>query len=235
MLPVRKEIDKNNSFVKHIAIHGMDALSSAGLRAAIDDESDLQALAPVGSPENQSTGRTARPDVVVAEWVGGSVKFDLLPPSWVDSQDPVPVVALTDGWSPDDALGALRSGVRGLARRADGVSMLVQVIRFVACGQSFFTPSVIDSLIGRLLERLPVGDVCAMGKLSRLTAREVEVLGLLARGQTPAAVAALLSISESTVKSHISHLLDKLDLQDRAQAVVFAFQAGFPSADSPRS
>ncbi|MGW5641700.1 helix-turn-helix domain-containing protein [Saccharopolyspora sp. NPDC003752] len=197
---------------------------------AIDGEPDLNVVGHLAAPEKSlwRLDQRLKPDVVVAE-VADPV-LDLAAVSSACGRS-VSVVALVDGWSADDVLAALRRGIRGLAVRADGLPMLVQTVRVVAGGRSFCTPSAIECVATELVRKVPVVDPDAAAKLTGLTRREREVLGLLARGKTPSAIAVLLSISDSTVKSHVSRLLDKLGLDDRAQAVILAMRAGLITED----
>lgn len=206
-------------------------MSVTGLRMAVDGEPDLNVIGYLPAPEKslRCLVRRLNPDVVVAESAGPVLDFAAVGAA---CGRPASVVALVDGWSADDVLAALCSGVRGLAVRADGLPMLVQAVRVVAGGRYFFTPSAIERVATELVRRVPVVDVDAAAKLTELTRREREVLGLLARGKTPPAIAALLSISCSTVKSHVARLLDKLGLDDRAQAVILAVRAGLTTDES---
>ena len=103
-------------------------------------------------------------------------------------------------------------------------------MRVVAAGESLLAPSVTTTLLARVLPGLghEAAPTCqgGPGPLSELTEREVEVLRLVATGRSNVEIAAVLFVSEATVKTHVSHMLAKLGLRDRVQAVVAAFEAG---------
>ena len=107
---------------------------------------------------------------------------------------------------------------------------LTHAVRVVAAGESLLAPAVTTTLLARVLPALGHEPTAAgqerAGRLSELTEREVEVLRLVATGRSNAEVASVLYVSEATVKTHVSHILAKLGLRDRVQAVVAAFEAG---------
>jgi DNA-binding NarL/FixJ family response regulator len=94
----------------------------------------------------------------------------------------------------------------------------------VAEGNALLAPSVTRRIINEFAQRIPRVDLKA--GLSSLTEREIEVMRLIAKGKTNAEIAAELFVGETTVKTHISNLFDKLDLRDRVQAVVYAYESG---------
>jgi DNA-binding NarL/FixJ family response regulator len=102
---------------------------------------------------------------------------------------------------------------------------LIAAIRVVADGDALLAPSVTRRLLERFATTLPVGDHSSEA-LAHLTARETEVLRLLAGGLSSAEIAAELVVSEATIKTHISSLLRKLGLRDRVQAVIIAYESG---------
>ncbi|MEV5707603.1 response regulator transcription factor [Actinoallomurus sp. NPDC052274] len=120
---------------------------------------------------------------------------------------------------------ALRAGAGGFLLKDVRRDELVRAVRLVAAGESLLAPSVTRRLIA---------DVVGRGKarpglrrrLDELTGREIDTLRLLAQGRSNAEIAAELLVTEHTVKTHVSNLLTKLDLRDRAQAVVFAYESG---------
>jgi DNA-binding NarL/FixJ family response regulator len=124
---------------------------------------------------------------------------------------------------------ALRAGAAGFLLKDATPEELVQAVRVVAGGNALLSPEVTTRLIARVLPSLAPQPAAASGgaaALSQLTERETEVLLLLARGYSNAEIARDLFISETTVKTHVSHVLSKLDLRDRVQAVVAAYQLG---------
>ena len=121
--------------------------------------------------------------------------------------------------------GALRAGASGFLLKDATTAELVHAVRVVAAGDALLAPSVTRRLIAdfarqRRNPRPPAGT------LDELTPRETEVLSLIARGLSNAEISGTLVISEDTTKTHIRHILAKLDLRDRAQAVVIAYETG---------
>jgi DNA-binding NarL/FixJ family response regulator len=119
---------------------------------------------------------------------------------------------------------ALRSGASGFLLKNAPPEDLIDAIRIVANGNALLAPSVTRRIISEFA-KIPSTEK-HKGKLEQLTVREVEILQLLAKGSTNAEIANTLFISEATVKTHISNTFTKLDLRDRVQAVVFAYESG---------
>jgi len=120
---------------------------------------------------------------------------------------------------------ALRAGAAGFVLKDIPPDQLVDAIRVVAAGESLLAPSVTRRLLAQVVRRLPSRRAMPP-ELSELTAREHEILLLIARGRSNAEIAAELFLSELTVKSHVSHVLGKLGLRDRVQAVILAYETG---------
>ena len=118
---------------------------------------------------------------------------------------------------------ALRAGASGFVLKDDPPEQLLAAIRTVAAGEALLSPGVTRRVIARFT-RMPHQD--APPELGDLTERELEVFRLLARGLSNAEIGQELFISETTVKTHVTHILQKLGLRDRVQAVVLAYQTG---------
>jgi DNA-binding NarL/FixJ family response regulator len=139
-----------------------------------------------------------------------------------DVIDPVKVLILTTFDLDDHVHGALRAGASGFMLKDAPPEELVHAIRVCAAGDALLAPAVTRRLIADFAARpqAPALD----GEVERLTAREREVLILMARGLSNAEIAAALVVSEATVKTHVGRVLSKLGLRDRVQAVVFAYE-----------
>ena len=118
---------------------------------------------------------------------------------------------------------ALKAGAAGFLIKTDSPERLVEAVRVVAAGESLLAPEVTRRLIDRFLAGARPGR-SAPPELEELTARELEVLKLVARGLSNAEIAQTLFVSDGTVKTHVSSVLSKLGLRDRVQAVVFAYE-----------
>ena len=121
---------------------------------------------------------------------------------------------------------ALRAGASGFLLKDAPADELVAAIRVVAAGESLLAPGVTRRVIDAFVQRAPQAVAVRDERLATLTPRELEVLGLLARGLSNLAIAERLFVSEGTTKTHVSNVLMKLGLRDRVQAVIFAYENG---------
>jgi RNA polymerase sigma factor (sigma-70 family) len=137
----------------------------------------------------------------------------------------VKVVILTTFEQDDYIFGALNAGASGFLLKRTRPEELLAAIHAVAAGDSLLSPSVTRTVIERMA-RQPVPSLVAGEQLEELTAREREVLELVARGLSNREIAEALVIEESTVKTHVKRILMKLGLRDRIQAVIFAYETG---------
>ena len=140
------------------------------------------------------------------------------------------VLVLTTFGHDEYVVEALRAGASGFLLKDATPEELTHAVRVVAAGDSLLAPAVTTTLLARVVPGLGQGPALnyhdRSGRLAELTEREVEVLRLVATGRSNIEVAASLFVSEATVKTHVSHILAKLGLRDRVQAVVVAFETG---------
>jgi DNA-binding NarL/FixJ family response regulator len=127
---------------------------------------------------------------------------------------------------------ALAAGASGFLLKDVTPEHLVAAVRLVRSGDALLAPSITRRLVERFAPR-PAGPRVPGRDLSVLTPRELEVLGLIGQGLSNAELAATLTLSEATVKTHVVRILGKLDLRDRVQAVVLAYQTGLISPTPP--
>jgi DNA-binding NarL/FixJ family response regulator len=119
---------------------------------------------------------------------------------------------------------AVRAGASGFLLKDAPREQLVTAVQTVARGEALLAPAITQRLIERFVARPPASEV--VPALRELSARELEVLQLVARGLSNAEIAAELVVGEATVKTHVARVLRKLDVRDRVQAVVFAYESG---------
>jgi DNA-binding NarL/FixJ family response regulator len=138
---------------------------------------------------------------------------------------PSRVLILTTFDLDEHVFDALAAGASGFLLKDVGRERLVEAVRTVAAGEELFAPSVLRRLVTHYVDRPPTA-MTQQPELENLTPREVEILRLIGRGLSNTEIADELVISMPTVKTHVRHLLQKLDLRDRVQAVVLAYQSG---------
>ena len=136
------------------------------------------------------------------------------------------VVILTTFDLDEYAFAAIKAGAGGFLLKDAGPAQLIEAIKAVHSGDAVVAPSTTKRLLDRFAVHLPDAEKKAVGALESLTERENEVLRLVARGMSNAEIAGRLYVSEATVKTHMGRILMKLNLRDRVQAVVFAYETG---------
>ena len=137
----------------------------------------------------------------------------------------VKVLILTTFEQDDYVFGALRAGASGFLLKRTRPEDLISAVHTIAAGDSLLSPSVTRRVVDRMAQQA-APDLVAQADLDHLTAREREVLGLIARGLSNREIAAALIVEESTAKTHVKRILMKLGLRDRVQAVIFAYETG---------
>ncbi|WP_083999421.1 response regulator [Actinomadura kijaniata] len=136
------------------------------------------------------------------------------------------VIILTTFDLDEYAFAAIKAGAGGFLLKDAGPAQLIEAIRAVHSGDAVVAPSTTKRLLDRFALHLPDEERAAPGALETLTEREREVLLQVARGLSNAEIAECLYVSEATVKTHMGRILMKLNLRDRVQAVVFAYETG---------
>lgn len=137
----------------------------------------------------------------------------------------VRVLILTTFEQDDYVFGALRAGASGFLLKRTRPEELIAAVHTIAAGDSLLSPSVTRRVVDRLAQQ-PTPDLADQASLGHLTARESEVLGLIARGLSNREIASALLVEESTARTHVKRILMKLNLRDRVQAVIFAYENG---------
>lgn len=204
------------------------ALMRAGFRMILDAEDDIDVVGQAADGEAAiEVARRTRPDVVLMDirmprMDGVEATRHLAGPG---TTDPVTVLILTTFDLDEYVYAALRAGASGFLLKDAPPDELVHAIRVVAAGDALLAPTVTRRLLGEFASRPDPAPVPST-RLEQLTGREVEVLRLVARGLSNAEIAEELFVGETTVKTHVGHILMKLRLRDRVQAVVLAYEEG---------
>ena len=203
------------------------ALMRAGFRMILEAEPDLEVVgeAANGREAVAEAGRL-RPDVVLMDVRMPEMDGIEATRRLLDANDDTKVLMLTTFDMDEYVYEALRAGASGFLVKDVPPEQLVAGIRSVASGDSLLAPSVTRRLIQEFVRRPPDAIRTPSPELARLTAREVEVLQMMARGRSNAEIAIEFFVSETTVKTHVGHVLTKLGVRGRVQAVVFAYESG---------
>ncbi|GIG61030.1 DNA-binding response regulator [Longispora fulva] len=202
-------------------------LLRTGFRMVLGAESDLDIVGEAGDgAEAVDLARRLLPDVVLMDIRMPRMDGVAATKAIVDARLPVRVLILTTFDLDEYVVSALRAGASGFLAKDVPAEDLVSAIRTVAAGEAVVAPRLLRRLLDQVVEHLPDPNMNPTKALSALTEREREVLGLMARGLSNAEIAKELSVSETTVKTHVGHVLTKLNLRDRVQAVVLAYESG---------
>jgi DNA-binding NarL/FixJ family response regulator len=207
------------------------ALIRGGLRKIVDSEPDMRVVgeAEDGLGAVEAATRT-RPDVAVMDIRMPNLDgIEATRRIVANAGDSVRVLILTTFGLDEYVYEALRAGASGFMLKDAPPEELVEAVRVVSTGAALLAPAVTRTVIEEFTRRSPSNEVDSP-RLGELTERELEVLKLLTRGRSNAEIAADLVVSEATVKTHVAHVLMKLDVRDRVQAVIFAYECGLPSA-----
>ncbi len=203
-----------------------------GFRALIDREPDLTVVAEASDGlEAIDLTRRHHPDVILMDirmpHVDGlSATKQILGPSPTKSGTTRPrIIVLTTFDRNEWIFEALRAGASGFLLKDVRAAALVEAIRVVHAGEALLAPSVTRRLVEEFA-RFPTARSTPSPQLDTLTRRELDVLLLIAAGRSNTEIARALVVEQSTVKTHVNRILTKLDLRDRTQAVVFAYENG---------
>jgi DNA-binding NarL/FixJ family response regulator len=204
------------------------AMVRAGFTSLLAAEPDIEVVGDAGdgAAAVELVGRL-EPDVTLMD-----IRMPLLDGisatrRLVEAQVPTKVLVLTTFDLDEYVFEALRAGASGFLLKDATAEELAAAVRVVAAGDSLLAPGITRRVIDAFVRRAPAPPRGLVDhRLSSLTPRELEVLGLIARGLSNLDIAERLFVSEGTTKTHVSNLLAKLMLRDRVQAVVFAYEAG---------
>jgi DNA-binding NarL/FixJ family response regulator len=209
-----------------VAIADDQELVRAGFRMILDAQDDVEVVAEAGD------GAAAL--AVVEETTPDVVLMDIRMPGMdglettrrlVAKGGPTRVLVLTTFDTEEYVYAALKAGAAGFLLKTAPAQRLIEAVRLIHAGEALLAPAITRRLIETYLRRPPPGQDVPPA-VAALTERELDVLRAVGRGLSNAEIAALLVVSEATVKTHINRLFAKLGLRDRVQAVVLAYESG---------
>ncbi len=206
------------------------ALVRGGFRLILDAQDDLEVVGEVADGrEAIAAVRELRPDVVLMDVRMPVLDGIAATRTIVGEQLPSRILVLTTFDQDEIVYDAMRAGASGFLLKTSPPDRLIDGVRTIAAGDALLGPSITRRLVEEFVRRPRPGESVAP-QLEDLTEREREVLVLIARGLSNGEIAERLVISEATVKTHVNHLFQKLDLRDRVQAVVLAYECGLVQA-----
>jgi DNA-binding NarL/FixJ family response regulator len=206
------------------------ALVRAGFRMILDAEPDMEVIGEASDGrEGVDQARALRPDVVLMdirmpELDGLEATRRILASN--DGDGGPKILMLTTFDLDEYVYEALRAGASGFLLKDTPPEQLVSAIHVIAEGDALLSPSITKRVISEFVRGVGPKPASQFPRLEELTARELEVLKAIARGLSNAEIAKELFVSETTVKTHVARILMKLNLRDRVQAVVLAYEAG---------
>jgi DNA-binding NarL/FixJ family response regulator len=209
--------------VIRVLIADDQALVRGGIRLILESDKEIEVVGEATDGEDV-LGKVAdlRPDLVLMDV--GMPGMDGIEATRVlmSRADPPRVLALTTFSADAYVFDAMRAGASGFLLKDVRPELLTRAVHDVMAGDALLAPELTRRLVERFARTTPTGSA----DLAELTTREADVLRLLARGRSNQEIAGELFLSEATVKTHVSHVLAKLGLRDRAQAVVYAYEHG---------
>jgi DNA-binding NarL/FixJ family response regulator len=203
-----------------------DDLMRAGLRSVLASDETIEVVGEAGDGRAAvERAHTLTVDVVLMDVRMPGLDGIAATRALLTVQPQARVVILTTFEEEDYIFGALNAGASGFLLKRTSPEELIAAVHTVAAGEALLSPSVTRTVIERTAQQ-PAPDTSARDRLEELTAREREVLSLIAHGLSNGEIAAALVVEESTVKTHVRRILRKLRLRDRVHAVIFAYESG---------
>ena len=200
----------------------------AGFAALLDTQPDFTVLGTAcDGGEAVRVCRELRPDVVLMDVRMPSLDGIEATRQLAGADDPGPRVLILTTFDLDEyVFDALRAGASGFLLKDVTAERLFDAVRVIAAGEALLAPAITRRLISEFTRLRPRPDAPPSGALATLTPRETQVLRLVAEGLSNPEIARRLVVTEETVKTHVSHILAKLGLRDRTQAVIAAYESG---------
>jgi DNA-binding NarL/FixJ family response regulator len=209
------------------------ALVRVGLRKILESEPEMTVVGEAADGEDAVAAATlSRPDVVLMD-----IRMPVLDGieatrRIVNGQPATRVLLLTTFGLDGYVFDALRGGASGFMLKDAPPEEILAAVRIVASGEALLAPAVTRAVVEEFARQRPAPPSATPAAVEELTPRELEVLHLLARGLSNPEICDRLVISEATAKTHVARILQKLDLRDRVQAVIYAYESGLVAPGS---
>jgi DNA-binding NarL/FixJ family response regulator len=203
-----------------------DDLVRAGLLEVLSNDPTIEIVGQAATGrEAVERARRLAPDVVLMDVRMPDLDGIMATRELTRAASRARVLILTTFEQDDYVFGALRAGASGFLLKRARPEELIAAVHTVAAGDSLLSPSVARRVIDRMAQQ-PTPELADQAKLDELTPREREVLELIARGLSNREIATELVVEEATIRSHVRRILMKLELRDRVQIVIFAYETG---------
>lgn len=200
------------------------AMVRAGLRLILESQPDIEVVGEAADGEEaQVAVRRDRPDLVLMDIRMPRLDGIAATRKLIEHDPALRVLVVTTFDADQNVFEALRAGASGFILKDSSPEQLVAAVRLIAAGDALLAPAHTRGLIEAQVRPRPSVDTTLVGTL---TDREREVLVLMARGLDNGQIAAELFVSEATIRTHVGHVLSKLDARSRVQAVVIAYESG---------
>jgi DNA-binding NarL/FixJ family response regulator len=203
-----------------------DDLMRAGLAELLSSDASIEIVGEAATGrEAVQRSRRLRPDVVLMDIRMPDLDGIAATRELARALPSARVLVLTTFEHDDYVLGALRAGAAGFLVKRTRPEQLISAVHTIAAGEALLSPAVTRQVIDQMIQQ-PTPDLAARARLEDLTAREREVLELVARGLANREIAGALIVEESTIRTHVKRILMKLELRDRVQIAIFAYETG---------
>jgi DNA-binding NarL/FixJ family response regulator len=209
------------------------ALVRVGLRKILESEPEMTVVGEAADGEDAvAAANRSRPEVVLMD-----IRMPVLDGieatrRIVNGQPATRVLILTTFGLDGYVFDALRAGASGFMLKDAPPEEILAAVRIVASGEALLAPAVTRAVVEEFTRQRPAPPAATPAAVEELTPRELEVLYLLARGLSNPEICDRLVISEATAKTHVGRILQKLDLRDRVQAVIYAYESGLVAPGS---
>ena len=216
-----------------VIIADEQSLFRAGVKSTLSRERDIFIAGETNSiAEVPALSRQLNPDILLLGLQTGSQEWENVLGHLRNGTSPCKVIIFMEGVGEGDLLSMIRAGAKGYSTKTISPPFLVKAVRAVHAGEIWADRRLVTKVFEEFLTLKQTSAARPVAKASVLTKREAEILKLIARGMKNKEIAESLFISEKTVKTHITNIFDKLEVNDRLKAALFVIEGGLSSKES---